>query len=216
MESKVFNHPELTVSIARTDTVFIWVDLETGGFNGRLENDELGSQYYPIFEIAAKLTDRSLNEIAEPIRLVIYHDESMIARSSKWALDTHEKSGLLSEVRGNGVTLETAEVMLIEWLGKAGVGPYDRKAKSGAVLAGNGIHFDRSFITAQMPQFNDYLHYRQLDISSINIGCLAWRPDLYEEVRQAKEYKYEAMADINESIDEAHVYKQHIERGVDM
>lgn len=216
MEAKTFDHSQLTVSIKREVTDFLWIDLETAGLSGLLENGELGSQYYPIFEIAAKLTDRALNEIAEPIRLVIYQDEAMIARSSQWALDKHEETGLLKEVRENGITLETAETMLLDWLAKAGVGPYDRNAKTGAVLAGNGIHFDRSFITAQMPRLNDYLYYRQLDVSSINMGCMAWRPDMYEEVKQAKAYRHEAMADINESIDEAHVYKQHIERGIDM
>ncbi|EKO3439497.1 oligoribonuclease [Vibrio fluvialis] len=222
MEIKEFDfsqlQAQLTLSIAepRQDVVFLWADMETGGLNGRLENGELGSEYYPIFEMAFKLTDRALNEITEPLRVVVYQSEEMIERSSVWALEKHEETGLLKEVRENGVELYSAETMILEWLVSVGVGPYDRKAQTGAVLAGNGIHFDRSFITAQLPRLNQYLYYRQMDVSAINIACLAWRPDMYEEVRQAKEYRHEAMADINESIDEAHVYKQHIERGIDM
>lgn len=211
MEIKTFDFNQLTLSTARQDSVFVWIDIETGGLNGLLENNQIGAMYYPIFEVALKVTDKDLNEICDPLCMTIYQDEDDIAKCSEWALKTHAESGLLNRVRNDGVELVDAEAMILEHLSSNGVNPYNVKAKSGGVLAGNGIHYDRSFIMCQMPRLNSYLYYRQNDVSSVNMSMMAWNPDLYEEVKQAKEYKHEAMADINESIDEAHVYKQFIE-----
>ncbi|MDC5753542.1 oligoribonuclease [Vibrio europaeus] len=193
------------------EAALVWLDMETGGLNGRLENGKLGCEFYPIFEIAVKVTNGELVELCEPLRLVIYQSDDMIARSSSWALEKHTESGLLKEVRENGIELDTAERLLLEYLAYNGIGAYDRKAGTGGILAGNGIFYDRSFILAQMPRTNAYLYYRQFDVSAINLGARLWNHDLYEETRLAKEYKHEAMADINESLDEARVYKKRLE-----
>ncbi|WP_217495112.1 oligoribonuclease [Vibrio sonorensis] len=199
------------VTNARSEISLVWIDLETGGLNGRLENGEVGGAYYPIFEIAVKVTDTELVELCEPLRLVVYQDDEMIARSSKWALESHTESGLIKEVRESGITLDEAERILLSHLASNGVGAFDRKAGAGAIMAGNGIHYDRFFIALQMPLLNAYLYYRQFDVSAINVGARMWNKELYEETRLAKEYKHEAMADIQESLNEALVYKKRFE-----
>ncbi len=212
MEVKEYDFSKLyPVNNPLDEAALIWLDMETGGLNGLLENGELGCQYYPIFEIAIKVTNRELVELCEPLRLVIYQSEDMIGRSSSWALEKHKESGLLKEVRENGIELDTAERLILEHLALNGIGAYDKRSGTGGTLAGNGIFFDRSFILAQMPKINAYLYYRQFDVSAINLGARMWNHDLYEETRLAKEYRHEAMTDINESIDEAHVYKKRLE-----
>ncbi|AGG58072.1 oligoribonuclease [Vibrio phage douglas 12A4] len=186
-------------------TVIAFGDLETGGLNGRLENGALGMEYYPIMEAAFIVTDGNLNPIGEPLRIVIHHDEETISKCSEWALNCHKESGLLDEVRASTISLEQAEVMIIDYFKSLGVEKYDRKTKEGAIFAGNSIMFDRSYIMCQMPTLNDYMHYRQIDISAIAMAARFWNPDLEKSVK--KEYKHEALSDIQESIEELKVYK---------
>ena len=191
------------------ELVLLWGDLETGGLNGRLDNGELGMNYYPIFEIAIIVTDLELEPIGEPLRLVIHQSDDVISRSHEWAIDTHTKSGLLKDVRESGITLEQAETLIIEYLNNLGINKYDRKKQSGAIFAGNSISFDRSFLMCQMPTLSDFMHYRQLDISALNIAFRFWLPELANSI--TKEYSHEALADIKESIQEAKTYKEYIQ-----
>lgn len=190
------------------ELTLLWGDIETGGLNGKLENGELGMHYYPIFEIAIIVTDLELETIGEPLRLVIHQSEEMISRSYEWAIETHTKSGLLKEVRESGITLQQAESLILEYLNDLGIKKYDRKKRTGAIFAGNSISFDRSFIMCQMPTLSDYMHYRQFDVSAVNLAFRFWNPELAGSI--VKEYSHEALADIKESIQEAKVYKDYI------
>ncbi|UCX03559.1 oligoribonuclease [Shewanella glacialimarina] len=187
---------------------FIFGDIETGGLNGRLDNGELGMEYYPILELAFILTDKDLNQIGEPLRVVVHHSDEVIATCNEWALDTHTASGLIDDVRASTVSLEQAELMVIDWLKGCGVTKYDFKSKQGVVFAGNSIMFDRSYIMCQMPILHEYMHYRQLDVSAIALAARAFNPELERKATSAKLYKHEALADIRESIEELRVYKQ--------
>lgn len=189
---------------------FLFGDLETGGLNGRLDNGQLGMEYYPIFELAFIVTDSELNEVGEALHIVVHQDEDMIARSHEWALDVHTKSGLLDAVRASTVSLAQAEQMVIEHLKALGIPKHDRKAKTGVVFAGNSIPFDRSYLMCQMPELHEYMHYRQLDISSIAIAARSWAPDVERNAVDAKQYKHEALADIRESIEELKYYRDEL------
>ncbi|WP_082243408.1 oligoribonuclease [Vibrio parahaemolyticus] len=186
-------------------TYFAWLDYETGGLNGRLDNGHLGMDYYPIFEVAMIVTDSQLNQVGEPLRLVVHQFEDSISQCSQWAIDTHTKSGLLDEVRTSTLSLRDAEVAIISHLKNLGIPPYDRKKKSGAILAGSSIMFDRTFMMCQMPELSDYLHYRQLDVSAFNLAVRAFKPEIEQFVQ--KQYKHEALSDIQETIDEFKVYR---------
>ncbi|MGI2002021.1 oligoribonuclease [Shewanella frigidimarina] len=185
-----------------------WIDLETGGLNGRLDSGKLGMEFYPIFEVALIVTDEQLNHVGEPLRLVIHQTESRIADSHAWAIATHTKSGLLDEVRTSTLTLADAECRIIDHLKALGIESYNRKEKRGAIMAGSSITFDRSYIMCQMPSLNDYLHYRQLDVSSLNLAVRLFKPEIESLVK--KEYKHEALADVQESIDELKTYRDEL------
>tara|TARA_R110001583_G_scaffold58417_5_gene174255 strand:+ start:3053 stop:3733 length:681 start_codon:yes stop_codon:yes gene_type:complete len=187
---------------------FLFGDIETGGLNGRLDNGALGMEYYPILELAFILTDKDLNQIGDPLRIAVHHSDESIATCSQWALDTHTASGLIDDVRASTVSLEQAELMVIDWLKGLGVAKYDGKTKQGVVFAGNSIMFDRSYIMCQMPMLHDFMHYRQLDVSAIALAASAFNPELERKAVSAKLYAHEALADIRESIEELRVYKQ--------
>lgn len=186
----------------------LFLDYETGGLNGQLENGQLGMNYYPIFEVALIVTDSQLNVVGEPLRLVIHQDEKMISRSSEWALNAHTKSGLLDEVRASSLTLHDAEKTVIAHLKSLGIEKYDRKAKTGAILAGSSVTFDRTYMMCQMPELTEYLHYRQLDVSGLNLAVRMFKPEVESFVK--KQYLHKALEDILETIDELKVYKEHL------
>jgi len=186
---------------------FLHGDLETGGLNGRLENGKLGMEHYPIFELAFIVTDFELNQVGEPLRLVVHHNVNSIKKSHPWAIKTHTESGLLAEVEASSLTLEQAEQQVIDYLEALGIEPYNREDKTGAVFSGNSIMFDRSYIMCQMPKLHEYLHYRQLDISALALAARAFNPDLEKFITSKKQYKHEALADIRESIEELKAYR---------
>lgn len=186
---------------------FLFGDLETGGLNGRLDNGQLGMEYYPIFEVAFIVTDSELNQVGEALHIVIHQDDESIARSHEWAIDVHTKSGLLDAVRASSVSLAQAEQMVIEHLKALGIPKHDRKSKTGVVFAGNSIMFDRSFIMCQMSELHEYMHYRQLDISALGLAARAWAPEVERNAIKAKLYQHEALADIRESIAELKYYR---------
>lgn len=186
--------------------LLFWLDLETAGLNGRDKKTGIvGADHYPIFEVAGILTDEQLNPVGEPLRLVIFQEEDEIKKGDKVALEMHEKSGLLKEVRESGLTLEQAEKEILALLKKHGAKKFSTKSKQGVVMCGNSIKFDRDFIMYQMPMLDEFMHYRMLDVSAFAMGSCFWNPAVSEEL--VKEYKHEAMSDIKESIAEALIYK---------
>jgi oligoribonuclease len=182
----------------------VFLDIETGGLAGLLENGHMGCQYYPIFQVALIVTDLQLREIAPPLDIYIYQSEDMIARSHEWAIDQHTKSGVLDKSRKFGIELADAEKQILDYFKELGIEAYDRKEKTGAAMAGNSILLDRMFISAQMPKLDAYLHYRQMDISAVNMLGRAMGADLMEGI--TKTYSHDAIQDIRECLHEARHY----------
>ena len=73
-------------------------------------------------------------------------------------------------------------------------------------LCGNSIYLDRRYLEAQMPRLNDFLHYRQLDVSSIGEAISRWHPSAFVR-RPYKAGSHSALADIRESIEELQYYR---------
>jgi oligoribonuclease (3'-5' exoribonuclease) len=208
MKQNSTNQNNLKAEIIMREQNFLVGDLETGGLNERLDNGKLGMEHYPIFEIAIIVTNNNLAQIGEPLVLTIHQSEKEINKSDKWAIETHTKSGLLDRVRASTLTLAQAEETIMKHLESLDIYPYDRDRKTGAILAGNSIMFDRTFLLCQMPKLHKYLHYRQLDISAIALAARAWNPELEKKITAAKKYKHEALADIQDSIEELRQYRE--------
>jgi oligoribonuclease (3'-5' exoribonuclease) len=189
----------------------IFIDLETGGLNGRLLNGELGSEYLPILEVAVIVTDTELNEVGT-FHYVVSQSDEMLNRCDHYARNMHEKTGLLQRVIDQrkvvNSDLSSIEDKLIEDLSSIGVQQYNRKAKSGGIICGSSVAFDRSFMMAQTPKLNDYFHYRQIDVSSLALLCRMWKPELEEQAIAHKKLEHKALPDIRETIAELRVYKE--------
>ena len=177
----------------RTDRL-VWVDCEMTGL-------ELGHDL--LIEVAAVVTDSELNVLDEGVDVVIGATEEQLAGMLPVVKDMHASSGLTQEVLASSVTLQEAEQLVLAYV-KQHV-PEPKKAP----LCGNSIATDRGFLTRDMTELDDWLHYRMVDVSSIKELARRWYPRAYYQA-PAKGGGHRALADILESVQELRYYRQAI------
>ncbi len=116
----------------------------------------------------------------------------------------HDKSGLTEQVRASTLTVAEAEDLVMSY-----VTHVRTRARARAPLCGNSIATDRGFLARDMPQLDEHLHYRMIDVSSIKELCRRWYPRTYFG-QPAKGLAHRALADIKESIRELEYYRRTI------
>ena len=116
--------------------------------------------------------------------------------------EMHTASGLITEIP-HGVSHEEASAKILEYLNKYAPGA----GKS--PLAGNSVSVDRTFIAKYLPEVNEYLHYRTVDVSSIKELARRWYPKVYFAAPK-KTGNHRALGDIRDSIDELEYYRKSI------
>ena len=156
-----------------------------------------------IVEIATIITDDDLNIIAEGPDLVVHATEDELAQMDQVVVDMHTKSGLLDQIRASTITLEDAGAQTLAFIREHV--PEARKVP----LCGNSIGMDRRFLAAYLPEIENYLHYRSVDVSSIKELVRRWYPGLLNS-RVQKVGSHRALDDIRESVNELQFYRQHI------
>ena len=172
----------------------VWLDCEMTGLD--LERDVL-------IEVAALVTDSELNVLGTGVDVVIHADESVLGSMVEIVREMHDKSGLTDAVRTSTVTVEHAEQLVMEY-----VTAYVPEPRT-APLCGNSIATDRGFLARHMPRFDQHLHYRMIDVSSVKELCRRWFPRAYFGQPQ-KGLAHRALADIQESIRELEFYRRAI------
>ncbi len=175
-------------------TPLVWIDMEMSGLVPDRDR---------ILEVAMVVTDANLETIAEAPVYVLHQSDAVLEGMDSWNKATHGKSGLVEKVRAATLDEATVEAALIEFL-KPIVGARI------APLAGNTVHQDRRFMARYMPAFDQYLHYRIVDVSTLKELARRWRPDVLAGL--AKEGRHEALADVYESIEELKHYRRHFLR----
>ncbi|MEK7704861.1 MAG: oligoribonuclease [Myxococcota bacterium] len=175
-----------------SDTL-VWVDLEMTG---------LDPASCHIVQLAMVLTDTELNDIAAPLDLVVWQPPAVLEEMSPFVRQMHEGSGLLEKIRTSTVGLEDAERQALELVSTHA--SY-RKAR----LCGNSIGQDRRFLVRYMPVLEGYLHYRQIDVSTVKELAGWWYGKRYEK---SDEGKHTALIDIRQSIAELKHYRTQIFR----
>ncbi len=78
-------------------------------------------------------------------------------------------------------------------------------------LAGNSIGTDRRFLAAYLPEIEEWLHYRSVDVSSIKELSRRWYPEAVAGA-PTKATSHRAMDDILESVAELAYYRQTVFR----
>jgi oligoribonuclease len=154
-----------------------------------------------LIEVAALVTDPELNVLGEGIDLVIHADDAALDAMPPVVRDMHAKSGLTDEVRRSTVTMSEAEEAVLAYVREFVPNPRT------APLCGNSIATDRGFLARDMPELDDHLHYRMIDVSSIKELARRWYPRVYFG-QPAKGLAHRALADIRESIRELEYYRR--------
>jgi oligoribonuclease len=168
----------------------VWIDCEMTGLD--LEVDQL-------VEIAVIVTDFELTPLDEGFQVVIKPDASALAHMNDFVTGMHRTSGLLDEIP-EGITVAEAEFQALEYIQR--FVPLEGKAP----LAGNTIGTDRMFLARYMPRLDRWLHYRNVDVSSIKELSRRWYPRAYFNA-PSKDGGHRALADIRESIRELAYYR---------
>ena len=123
-----------------------------------------------IVEIATLITDDDLAVIAEGPDLVVHAGPAELAAMEPVVRDMHTRSGLLGAIESSTLTLEDAGRQTLEFL-KTHV-----PDKGTVPLCGNSIGTDRRFLAAQLPDIENWLHYRSVDVSTVKELCRRWYP----------------------------------------
>jgi oligoribonuclease len=172
--------------------VLVWMDLEMTG----LEPDT-----DVIVEIATLVTDDDLNIVAEGPDLVIHQPAAVLSIMKPIVVEMHTKSGLLDAITSSTITLEEAGAATLEFI-KLHV-PEARTVP----LCGNSIGTDRRFLAKYLPEIENYLHYRSVDVSSIKELAKRWFPKSGID-RPNKGGMHRAMDDVRESVRELQYYRE--------
>ncbi|MCS3441383.1 oligoribonuclease [Microbacterium phyllosphaerae] len=178
------------VSASENDRL-VWIDCEMTGLD--LSVDEL-------VEIAVVITDFELRPVDPGFQVVIRASDGALENMNDFVTKMHETSGLITEIP-DGVSLADAQEQTLAYIKR--FAPLERKAP----LAGNTIGTDRMFLAKYMPQVDQWLHYRNVDVSSIKELSRRWYPRVFFQA-PAKDGGHRALADILESIRELRYYRE--------
>jgi len=168
-----------------------WMDLEMTG---------LDPARHTIVEIATILTDDNLELIAEGPDLIVHATDAELAEMDDFVTNMHTRSGLLEEITASTVSLEEAGAQTMAFLREHI--PEERTVP----LCGNSIGTDRRFLATFLPEVEEFLHYRSVDVSTLKELARRWHPEAFASAPK-KAGGHRALDDIRESLDELRHYR---------
>jgi len=173
-----------------------WMDLEMTGLDPGI---------HTIVEIATLVTDDDLQIVAEGPDLVVRASPEQLAAMGDLVRSMHTHSGLLKEIESSTVSLADAGQATLDFLRQ------HLPEKGTVPLAGNSIGTDRRFLSIQLPEVDNWFHYRSVDVSTVKELARRWYPDVLAGL-PAKKMTHRAMDDIKESVAELAYYRREIFR----
>lgn len=170
-------------------TKLLWIDLEMTGLDPARD---------VILEVAAEVTDFRFTRLDGYESLVRQPRDIVLERlgQNAWWQAYPENREAFVNKSAQGTSSDEVERALLALVAR-------HFGDEPAVLAGNSIHKDRSFITAWWPALNAKLHYRMLDVSSLKV----YMQGAYG-VEFTKQESHRALGDIRESIAEWNYYME--------
>jgi oligoribonuclease len=168
-----------------------------------LEMTGLDPTCHVIVEIATILTDDDLNIVAEGPDLVVHATEEQLALMDPVVVDMHTRSGLLESIRTSTITLADAGAQTLAFIRE-----HVPEART-VPLCGNSIGMDRRFLDTYLPEIEQHLHYRSIDVSSVKELVKRWYPQLASG-RPKKNGTHRALDDIRASVAELRYYREKV------
>lgn len=179
--------------MAQSKENLVWMDLEMTGLEPDTDT---------ILEIATIITDGNLNIIAEGPNLVVHQPDAVLDAMDDWNTSHHGQSGLTARVKESTLSIRQAEIETLDFIRR-----YVPERCS--PLCGNSIHQDRRFLVRYMPELEAYVHYRNIDVSTIKELARRWYPSRQAPIKRAEHL---ALADVRESINELAWYREQLFR----
>lgn len=170
--------------------MILFLDLETAGLRPTQDS---------ILEVGVILTDDALVELARFHRVLADVGDPFVRTM-------HATNGLWEACAESKISVRQADSDLAELLERW----KENRPGEPILLAGNSVHFDRSFMAVDMTKSLKLLHYRQIDVSSLNEMALrfAWR---WDRSRPKAPSIHRAMPDVEHSLETARYYAARME-----
>jgi len=168
-----------------------WIDLEMTG---------LDPEVNVIVEIATLITDDELQIVAEGPNLVVHASEVELEKMDPFVLEMHTRSGLLPEIKASKIDINEAGALTLAFLKE------HIQIEKSIPLCGNSIGTDRRFLAKSLPEIENFLHYRSVDVSSVKELAKRWFPEILADAPK-KNGGHRAMEDIKASVEELRFYR---------
>ncbi len=181
--------PPTEPTLTKSDDNLVWIDCEMTGLDPEKER---------LLEIAVVVTGPHLTPRIEGPVCVIHQSDELLNKMDAWNKGTHGRSGLIDKVKASTTSEQDAEEQILAFIKKY-------VSKNASPLCGNTISQDRRFLVKFMPKLEAYLHYRNLDVSTLKELSKRWKPDVFNSFK--KQQKHTALADVHESIEELAHYR---------
>ena len=165
-----------------------------------LEMTGLEPSRHVIVEIATLITDDHLNIVAEGPDLVVHASPEELEQMGDFVTEMHKKSGLLPLIEASTITVAQAQEQTLAFIKQ-----HISEPRS-VPLCGNSIGTDRRFLQEYMPELEEFLHYRNIDVSTLKELARRWHPEVLASVPD-KATTHRALDDIRESIAELVHYR---------
>jgi oligoribonuclease len=177
--------------VAADQNNLVWLDMEMTGLTPETDC---------VIEIAMIVTDANLNVLAEMPGVAIHQSDAVLAAMDSWNQSTHKKSGLIDRVKASTLDEAAVQAQMLAFL-------REHVPAKTSPMCGNSICQDRRFMARAMPELEAFFHYRNLDVSTLKELAKRWKPTIMSGMK--KHGKHEALADIQESIEELKYYREH-------
>ena len=160
-------------TLSKSDDNLVWIDCEMTGLDPEKER---------LLEIAVVVTGPHLTPRIEGPVCVIHQSDELLNKMDAWNKGTHGRSGLIDKVKASTTTEQDAEEQILAFIKKY-------VSKNASPLCGNTISQDRRFLVKFMPKLEAYLHYRNLDVSTLKELSKRWKPEVFNSFKKQQQHK---------------------------
>lgn len=198
--------------------MLVWTDLETTGLDPRSCS---------VLEVAVIVTDDKLAEIARFERVISYPDAEKLAhlkgdepedviaslaaemKIHPRVVVMHAKNGLWDACAKSPHTRSQVDEELAVFLANTSVVDEEyidkttgekKTWRNTAQLAGSTISFDRGFMASDLPKALAVLHYRNVDVTTLNELARRFWPEIHNTRPVDSHASHRGMADIEKSL----------------